>query len=323
LGNPQGRKIIWLTWEKQIRNRSMSCALGVPLFTMLSARGRWVRYASCISRTLALLCRERPSVVICQNPSLVLTFLLLGLRRFLGFKVAIDAHFGGVEAYNGSKVFQRVLDYCNRTADLVIVTNEGHARRIRSLDGNTFVCPDPLPDLSAHRGQEEKILQKVFFICSFDIDEPFQEVFRAAEALLPEGFRFFASGNYRKAGIAPDDFPHVKLLGFVPEPEFYRHLFSSQVVVDLTDHENCLVCGAYEALEAGKPLVLSKKRALQEYFSGGTVFTSHQATEIAAAVRQAHAERSRLTEECRQWVAQARADMDKRIASLRRILEDL
>jgi hypothetical protein len=317
------RKIIWLTWEKQIRNRSMSEALGVPLFVILSARGRLVRYACCISRTVALLWRERPSVVVCQNPSRVLTLLLLGLRRSFGFKVAIDAHFGGVEAHNGSELLGRVLDYCNRTADLVIVTNEGHANHIRSLDGRVFVCPDPLPDLSEHRGQEEETLRKVFFICSFDVDEPTREVFRAAEVLFPERFRFFVSGNYRKAGIAPNDFPHVALLGFVPEPEFYKHLFSSQVVVDLTDNENCLVCGAYEALEAGKPLVLSRKRALQEYFDGGTIFTENRAADIAAAVRRAHAERSRLAKECRQWVSQARADMELRIASLRRVLEAL
>lgn len=317
------RNIVWLTWEKQIRNHSVSSGLGVPLFEILSARGRIARYAFCIGRTLAILRCERPSVVICQNPSLVLSVLLLGLRRFLGFKVAIDAHFGGVEAYNGNETFQRVLDHCNRTADLVIVTNEDHGRHVRNLGGRTFVCPDPLPDLSAHRSQTGEIPGKVFFICSFDIDEPFREVFRAAEILIPEGLRFFVSGNYRKAGIALGDFPHVELLGFVPESDFYRHLFSSQVVVDLTDHDNCLVCGAYEALEAGKPLVLSSKKALRAFFTGGTVFTENRAEEIAAAVRRAHIERLGLKEESRRWASQTRAEMRHRLASLRSVLEEL
>lgn len=315
--------MLWLTWEKQIRNRSISHSLGVPLYEILSHHGRLPRYASCISRTLVLLCRERPSVVICQNPSLVLSLLLLGLRRILGFKVGIDAHFGGIEAYNGSEVFQRVLDSCNRSADLVIVTNEEHGRLVRSLGGKAFVCQDPLPDLDIYRGQTEESPGKIFFICSFDIDEPFREVFRAAEILRPEEFRFFVSGNYRKAGIAPGDFPHVKVLGFVPESEFYGHLFSSQVVVDLTEHENCLVCGAYEALSACKPLVLSRKNALQEYFTGGTVYTDNRAEEIAVAVRRAHAERSKLKEECSRWASLAQEEMELRLISLRRILEDL
>jgi glycosyltransferase involved in cell wall biosynthesis len=301
----------------------MSGALGVPLFAILSTHVRIARYAFCIGRTLALLRRERPSVVICQNPSVLLTLLLLGLRPLCGFKVAVDAHFGGVEAYNGNVVFQGVLDHCNKSADLVIVTTEGHARLIRTLGGRVFVCPDPLPDLSRHRSQAKVLSRKVFFICSFDIDEPFREVFQAAEVLFPEGFRFFVSGDYRKAGIDPGDFPHVELLGFVPEQEFYRHLFSSQVVVDLTDHDNCLVCGAYEALQAGKPLVLSRKKALQEYFTGGAVFTANHAVEIAAAVRHAYAERSKLKADCLQWVSVERVRMTERLAALRCVLEEL
>jgi len=317
------RKILWMTWEKQVRNRSMSRELGVPLFEILSDRGRLFRYASCISRTVVLLYREKPAVVICQNPSIVLTLLLLSLRSFFGFKLGIDAHFGGIDSSNGSEAPQWVLDYCNRTAELVIVTNESHAQRVRSLGGKAFVCPDPLPDLSDHRGPRVANPHKVFFICSFDIDEPYIEVFHAAEILAQEGFRFFVSGNYRKAGITPDDFPHVELLGFVPEAEFYGHLFSSQVVVDLTDNDDCLVCGAYEALEAGKPLVLSRKKALEEYFTGGTVFTENKAAEIAAAVRVAYAGRSRLEEESRQWAIKAREEVRERIAGIQRALESI
>jgi hypothetical protein len=317
------RKTLWIAWEKQIRNRSMAAGLSVPLLEVISERGRLARYLSCTGKTVELIRRERPSVVICPNPSLVGTILLLGLRNLLGFRVAVDAHFGGVEAFNGSKIMQQALDLCNRLANLVIVTNEDHANYIRRLGGRAFVCPDPLPDLSRYRGKEREVPGKVFFICSFDIDEPFHEAFKAAEFLLPEGFRFFVSGNYRKVGISRRDYPHVELLGFVPESEFYGHLFSSQLVVDLTDHENCLVCGAYEALEAGKPQVLSRKKALQGYFTGGAVFTENDALSIAAAVRKAHAERSRLAEQCWQLASRKRAQMLARLSHLADAMEGL
>lgn len=316
-------KILWLTWEKQIRNRSMAKGLDVPLFEVLSGHGRFVRYATCIRRTVGLLFMERPSVVICQNPSMALTLLLLRLRSFFGFRVAIDAHFGGIDASNGSNASQKTLDWCNRSAELVIVTNENHARHVRDLGGRAFICPDPLPDLSRYKGLAPEIAKKAFLICSYDVDEPFREVFKAAAMLASEGYRFSVSGKYQKAGISPQDYPHVDLLGFVPEDDFYRHLFTSQLVVDLTDNDDCLVCGAYEALEAGKPLILSKKMALQEYFTGGTVFTENKAGDIAAAVRIAYAERERLAEESRLWVQQAKADMEKRMAELNDILATL
>ena len=316
-------KFLWITWEVQIRNRSMSNGLHIPLYEILSDSVRILRFLNCIRRTIFLLFRERPSVVVGQNPSIILTILLLGLRPILGFKVVIDAHFGGVDASNGSMASQRVLNWCNRTAELVIVTNENHAQFIRGLKGNAFICPDPLPDLAKFSGLVEIIHKKVFLICSYDIDEPFQEVFKAAEILVSKGFRFSVSGNYRKAGISPLDYRHVNLLGFVTEEEFYMHLFSSELVVDLTNNEDCLVCGAYEALAAEKPLILSKKRVLLEYFTGGTVFTENQATQIAEAVQKAYSVRRQLVEDAKHWKIQARKDMQERMFSLRCLLEKL
>ena len=99
----------------------MSAGLGVPLYEILSQKRPLLRLAYCVAKTMALLMRHRPDTVICQNPSIVLTVLLLRLRPLLGMKVVIDAHFGGVDASNGSRASQGLLDRCNRRADLVIV----------------------------------------------------------------------------------------------------------------------------------------------------------------------------------------------------------
>jgi glycosyltransferase involved in cell wall biosynthesis len=317
------KKTIWITWENQVRNRSMSGALEVDLFVVLSDRRRLLRYAANMTRTLAILRRERPSVVICQNPSIVLSLYLVLLRPFLGFKLAVDAHYGGVVSSTGGQAVQWVLNRLNRTVDLVIVTNETHANHVRQLGGLAFVCPDPLPDLSRYEDSEPVVPRKVFFICSFDIDEPYEEVFRAASALAPEGFRFFVSGNYCRARISPGDHPEVEFLGFVPEDEFYRHLFSASIVIDLTEHDDCLVCGAYEAMAAGKPTVLSRKPALQSYFRGGTVFTENGAGEIASAIRTAHDSADGLAVASRAWRAWAIADAGQRIEKLGELLDSL
>ena len=317
------RTIVWITWENQVRNRSMTARLGVPLRAILSNKGRASRYVHCARRTLEVLRTERPSIIICQNPSLVLTQLLLWLRRQFGFKLVIDAHFGGVQSYNGSRLLQAALDHCNRTADLVIVTNSAHADHVRRIGGRVFECPDPIPDLSKYSGTVVEVPRKCLFICSFDIDEPYREVFRAANKLWDDGFRVVVSGNYRKVDIEPSQYPKVRFLGFLPEPDFYRELFSAEIVIDLTDHENCLLCGAYEAMEAGKPLVLSRRRSLQEYFTGGTVFTENRAEEIASAVRDAHARRTRLAADCVKWKERSRLEMMDRLARLRVELQGL
>lgn len=315
--------VIWVTWERQLRNYSMTSELGVPLFTIYSRQPRAIRYLLSATRTLEVLWRQRPRVVVCQNPSIVLTVLLLAWRRILRFKLAVDAHYGGIAPWTGNTLIQRVLDLINRAADLVIVTNEAHANHVRALGGRAFVCPDPLPDLSRYPQTEPPVKRKLLLICSFDADEPYREALSAASVLTADGFQLFVSGNFRRAGLDPRKFPQAQFLGFVPEEEYYRHLFSSEVVIDLTRVDNCLVCGAYEAMAACKPVVLSRKQALEEYFSGGTVFTENRGPAIARAVKKAHANSRRLKSDLRQWVREATEQTKDRMCQLMDTLDSL
>jgi len=146
--------------------------------------------------------------------------------------------------------------------------------------------------------QTEKI---VFFICSFDVDEPYLRAFKSAEYLSKEGFSFRVSGNYRKVRIDPSAFPFVEFLGYLPEKEFYANLFRCSVVLDLTENENCLVCGAYEAMAAEKPLVTSDTKCLRNYFSKGTLFTNHNEISIANTINAAYQDRKLLEKEIRYW----------------------
>ena len=66
------------------------------------------------------------------------------------------------------------------------------------------------------------------------------------------------------------------------------------VVCDLTLKPDCLVCGAYEALAVGKPMVLSDNPPTRETFGTAAVLTGDDPEAIAAALRGAIADRERL-----------------------------
>ena len=106
------------------------------------------------------------------------------------------------------------------------------------------------------------------------------------------------------------------MLGFLPTDEYYRYLLSASVVMDLTTVEDCLLCGAYEALAAEKPLILSRTRALEEYFGSGVVLTDNTSDAIRESVRWAYACRDELAERAKAWVAQNNPYIDERIAGL-------
>jgi glycosyltransferase involved in cell wall biosynthesis len=297
----------------------MAARLGITLHTVQYKGNRWIRYPLSLLHTLLILAKARPKTVIAQNPSIVLTYFLLILRPLFGYGLVSDAHYGGIEAYNGSRLFQKALDICNHYADLVIVTNDAHARYVDRVGGKAFVCEDPLPDLPciSENGGNEKT---VFFICSFDPDEPFEEVFKAAAMLIPRGYMFCISGNFRRAGLDPERYPGIKFLGYVPEEDFYSHLARSQVVLDLTSNENCLLCGAYEAMAAEKPLVTSDTRALRNYFTHGALFTQHEPESIARCIESAYRDRAALQSQIVEWKGRAVEEHERKIQRLRREL---
>jgi glycosyltransferase involved in cell wall biosynthesis len=310
--------VVWIAWERQLRNRSLASRLGATLHEFDDPGPRLTRYLRCSMRTIRLLRRERPSVVFAPNPSLVLGCLLLALRNVFGFRFVSDAHFAGVEASGGARWLQRILDRFNRQPNLVIVTTDAHAQKIREVGGKPFVCQDPLPHIPEPTwGASEQRDKTVLFICSFDIDEPFEAAFEAARLLRGEGYRMEVTGNFRRADVEPESFPDVDLLGFVSHDEYYARLRSCSVALDLTEHDNCLVCGAYEALATSKPLVLSGTPALRDYFDRGTVFTRHEPEAIADAIRRAYEGREKLTSDATEWKSEAQQRMEEKLKALR------
>jgi glycosyltransferase involved in cell wall biosynthesis len=315
------KRLLWIDWGRNVRSHTLSRRLGVALEEIPYGGGRLWRYMRSGRRTLAILQAKRPAVVIATNPSIVLGFLLLFLRKWYGFKLVSDAHYVGVRAFNEGWLLQRLLDFYNARVDLVVVTNESQARFLSSLGARAYICQDPLPDIqNAPQTRVTPGDRSALLICSFDSDEPYEAVFEAFHTLQEDGFTLFVSGNYKKAKTDLSRFPWVRLLGFVPNDEYHGYLLSASVVLDLTTKEDLLVCGAYEALAARKPLIVSRTVALKEYFGDAVVLTDNTSEAIRESVLSAFAYREELVRRAQDWVARNNLYMDERIASLRALL---
>jgi hypothetical protein len=80
------------------------------------------------------------------------------------------------------------------------------------------------------------------------------------------------------------------------------------------------VCGAYEALAARKPLILSRTEALASYFGEAAVFTDNTSDAIRESVVSAFSRREELTQMATAWAARNEQYMEGRIAGLRDLL---
>jgi hypothetical protein len=70
-------------------------------------------------------------------------------------------------------------------------------------------------------------------------------------------------------------------------------------------------------MAAGKPCVLSRTPALTDLFTHGTVFSSHEPRDIAAAILTAYERRAVLATQIAEWRRRHQQSIRDRIAALR------
>ncbi len=305
----------WITWEIQTRNRSMASALNIPLYELISNKGRILRYIELTRKTLKIIKEQNVSTLYVQNPSIVLAFISIVYRLFSGIKVIVDAHNAGVFPNEGrSAILTAINNFIIRHATLVIVTNAGLKEEIERKGGKAEVIPDPLPNLI--KSQNSSTIHNrpyALFICTWAADEPYFEVIEAANS-TPD-FDILITGKYSKA-LSPDQIKtlpgNIKLLGFVPEEDYIDYLSGAFIAIDLTTRENCLVCGAYEAAAVLTPGLLTDSTANRELFTEGYLFTNCNTLDIAATLISAYERRDQL----RQQIESFREFHQSRVLSL-------
>jgi glycosyltransferase involved in cell wall biosynthesis len=310
--------VVWVAWERHRRATSLARLLDVPFCPLQSRQPRLLKHPLLAWRTIRLLLRERPSVLIVQNPSIVLALLALTLRPLFRYRLVVDAHNAAVQVGVGPlRHLAPLYRAVQRHADRIIVTNAPLADIVNDNGGRAIVLPDAVPDFPGVRAGSHSSQRTVTFICSFAEDEPWLEAMSAVER-LPEDVTMYVTGRIPTglARTAVPKSPHLKLTGFLQDPDYISLLAGSDVIVDLTRREDCLVCGAYEAVALGVPLVLSDTAALRSYFRRGVVYAPNTASGIAASIREALERREALRGEVVALRSELAQDWSRQFQSL-------
>lgn len=264
--------------------------------------------------------RERPRLLFIQCPSFVLGLWAVAVKRFAGFTLVVDLHTEAVEPFILSFPFYRaLLRFIHRSADYCVVSNGALKAVVDRTGGKALILPDKLPALGG-AAPASSPTPLVVFVCTYSPDEPYREVIAAARIIGP-AVTVLVTGHPR--GFVPDSPlpPHVRLTGFLSDAAYADLLRSADVLVDLTSAENCLLCGAYEAVALEKPLVTSDTRALREYFRLGTVYARHDPQSLASAIAYAMSNAARLSEEMRVLKRELSVSWLARRQALRQALE--
>jgi hypothetical protein len=285
-----------LSWSEHRRMQELCAGLGLELVVLQTRRRGALRYLSLAARTLGLLMRRRVKVLLIQNPSLILGALCALVRPVLGFQLIVDAHNEAVTPYINRQGWVRRLSYwVIRNSELTIVTNRQLAGIIEAQGGRAFTLPDRVP--AAPAPQAAPALAGVFnvvLIATYAADEPIAAVF---EAVRDSDVQLYVTGNPKKLdpAVAATVPANVHFTGFLEEAAYWGLLQSADAIIDLTLMDDCLVCGAYEALAIAKPMLLSNNAASVELFGDAAAFTDNSAADIRRALGALRARQRELS----------------------------
>jgi len=317
-------KTIWIAWEQHRRTREIAASMkDVQLFALDMNAGRWIRYPILLLKSLEVLWAQKPDTVIIQNPSMVLALFMVTVGRLFVKNIVVDAHNEGIRPYYATHHWLLPLyAFVQKRSKLTIVTNASLAREVCKNGGRPFILEDKIPQIKAAAQVALKGDYNIVFVCTFEKDEPFSEVIDSG-AYLDPGTCIYITGQYSKLSkeIITSAPANIIFTGYLSEQDYKNLLHSCDVVMDLTLMDDCLVCGAYEAVALNKPMILTHTKALKNYFTRGAVYTGNRSHEIAASVETAIKRLPALKKEIVTLKTELQQAWEKKFAHLSRLIE--
>jgi glycosyltransferase involved in cell wall biosynthesis len=271
--------IVWAPYSR--RSQSLAAELDLDLYLVHHLKFQRpiyapVKYVLQAVHTLALLLRERPRIVLVQDPpifasSVVCLYTALTVRRA---QFIIDAHTGAL-LHPWWRLFRGLQKLIYRRALAVITTNRALTELVRSWGANSIALTGPPINIPPG---EAMVLGEAFnlvLVNTFSPDEPLPVVLEAIAGM--RDVHLYVTGDVHKAPAslleaAPTN---VTFTGFLSDGAYLQLLRGADAIMVLTDEDFTLQLGGMEAVAVGKPIITSDLSFLREYFSRGTVHVSN------------------------------------------------
>jgi glycosyltransferase involved in cell wall biosynthesis len=243
--------------------------------------------------TLWLLIRLRPDAVIVMAPPLFGAFAPIVFCWITGRPYALDCHTAAF-THPRFRRLQGLQATMERHAAINIVHNEHLQNIVVGRGAQAILVPD-VP-VEYQEGKEYDLPEhfNVTVVCSFNADEPIQEILAAARQ-VPE-IQFYMTGNpkhlsERLKSARPKN---VILTGFISDTAYGSLMRRSDVVMSLPTRDHTMLRGAWEAIYQGTPVIVSDWPVLKEAFDQGAIYVDNSPESIAAAIETAHDCQDRL-----------------------------
>lgn len=331
LGAAESLFIAWSPRARAQRTRRIAALLDIEsCFVHFLPVGRPLiaplKYPIQVLATWRLLWHKRPRIVLVQNPPIIAVLVVALYTHLVGARYIIDSHTGALlgPRWQWSQGLHRWLS-CHALA--TVVTNPFLCKVLLQGKGvastRVLILEDPPAEWCGRSSDFPPLpgSRQVVIPSSFNSDEPIQELLSAASLLPDISFAITGDLHSLPAEVRAACPPNVRLTGWLSETDYSALLQSANVVVCLTTEDHTLLCGAWEALYAGQPLVTSEWPFLREAIPQGAVFTPAISERIAEAIELAINNESQLREAMQALALSKRQAWETSFADLRRLVD--
>jgi glycosyltransferase involved in cell wall biosynthesis len=258
-----------------------------------------LRYAVSVFGTIAYLAHRRPRAVIATNPPIFPGLLALVYGWLASAPVLLDSH-PSAFGRKGDRLSARLLPvhaWLTRKVTATLVTTEDWVRQVSAWGGWGQIVHEAPSGWAEAQPRALPAHPVVLFAGVFAADEPVAELMEAARRL--PAVELQVTGDLRRCppsvrAAAPEN---VTFLGFLAGPEYRQAVGRADVVLALTTEPTSVMRAAYEAVYAGRPLVVSDWPVLEALFPHAVRVGNH-ADGIAAGLSEALRRHAELAAAC-------------------------
>ncbi|MEN3044864.1 MAG: glycosyltransferase [Candidatus Hydrothermales bacterium] len=262
-----------------------------PLFALL-------KYPIQLIVSFYFLLKKRPKIVAIEFCTPFIG--ILGYIYKLLFKkpYIVDLHSGPIVSKKWS-FLKPLTNLILINSDVIILHEETIKEKIHfKKEKNLFVLNDPpitFEDFSL--GFNKVIKEKDYFVfpASGDSDEPIEEIIKISSLL--SDFNFVITGNVKST--------HKKIpknlifTGYLSQSDYYSVLKNSRAVISLTDWDYTLTCSSLEGLIFEKPVIVSNKVALKNFFKSAALYVENKCDSIIKGIKKLNLNYSYYSDEIR------------------------
>jgi glycosyltransferase involved in cell wall biosynthesis len=246
-----------------------------------------IRYVLSSLRTAAYLVSRRPQAIIVTNPPILPPLLALAYSKFARVPVLLDSHPSSFSV-DGPLVHRLapLHAWVARRAATTLVTVDELAAVVRGWGARADIVHEAPPEWTVRAASLPAGRMRALYIGRFAGDEPTEEVLAAARS-VPD-MDIYVMGDVRKCALtlrssAPEN---VTFTGFLRGEDYRRAIEDADVLVVLTNRLDAVNRAAYEAVYAGRPLIVTGTPPMRRLFPFA-VHVRNDADGIAAGLRTA------------------------------------